>query len=98
MGVFLMQKRLSPLEKEWIKLQKQEQIYMQKRMEKKDSRLNQLLEKKVPQNLQKTLDTAFSKAFYLIFEKGTGVIEKTYKKEELEKTIDSLSLMITDLI
>ena len=81
-----MQKRLSPLEKEWIKLQKQEQIYMQKRMEKKDSRLNQLLEKKVPQNLQKTLDTAFSKAFYLIFEKGTGVIEKTYKKEELEKT------------
>ena len=85
-GVFLMQKRLSPLEKEWIKLQKQEQIYMQKRMEKKDSRLNQLLEKKVPQNLQKTLDTAFSKAFYLIFEKGTGVIEKTYKKEELEKT------------
>ena len=81
-----MQKRLSPLEKEWIKLQKQEQIYMHKRMEKKDSRLNQLLEKKVPQNLQKTLDTAFSKAFYLIFEKGTGVIEKTYKKEELEKT------------
>lgn len=80
-----MQKKLSPLEKEWIKLQKQEQIYMQKRMEKKYSRINQLLEKKVPQNLQRTLDTAFSKAFYLIFEKGTGVIEKTYKKEELEK-------------
>lgn len=81
-----MQKKLSPLEKEWIKLQKQEQTYIEKRMEKKDSRLNQLLEKKVPENLQKTLDTAFSKAFYLIFEKGTGVIEKTYKKEELEKT------------
>lgn len=81
-----MRNNLSPLEKEWLKLQKQEQIYMQKRMEKKDSRLNQLLEKKVPENLQKTLDTAFSKAFYLIFEKGTGVIEKTYKKEELEKT------------
>lgn len=81
-----MRNNLSPLEKEWLKLQKQEQIYMQKRMEKKDSRLNQLLEKKVSENLQKTLDTAFSKAFYLIFEKGTGVIEKTYKKEELEKT------------
>lgn len=77
---------LSPLEKEWAKVEKQEQTYMQKRMEKKDSRLNQLLEKKVPQNLQNTLDIAFSKAFYLIFEKGTGVIEKTYKKEELEKT------------
>lgn len=81
-----MRNSLSPLEKEWLKLQKQEQLYMQKRMEKKDSRLNQLLEKKVPENLQKTLDTAFSKAFYLIFEKGTGIIEKTYKKEELEKT------------
>lgn len=81
-----MRNNVSPLEKEWIKLQKQEQIYMQRRTEKKDSRLNQLLEKKVPENLQKTLDTAFSKAFYLIFEKGTGVIEKTYKKEELEKT------------
>ncbi len=81
-----MRMRLSPLEKEWIKVEKQEQVYMQKRMEKKDSRLNQLLEKKVPQNLQNTLDTAFSKAFYLIFEKGTGIIEKTYKREELEKT------------
>lgn len=80
-----MRNSLSPLEKEWAKVEKQEQIYMQKRMEKKDSRLNQLLEKKVPENLQKTLDTAFSKAFYLIFEKGTGIIEKTYKREELEK-------------
>lgn len=81
-----MRNSLSPLEKEWAKVEKQEQLYMQKRMEKKDSRLNQLLEKKVPENLQKTLDTAFSKAFYLIFEKGTGVIEKTYKRDELEKT------------
>lgn len=81
-----MRKSLSPLEKEWMKIQKQEQAYIHKCMEKKESRLNQLLEKKVPENLQKTLDTAFSKAFYLIFEKGTGVIEKTYKKEELEKT------------
>lgn len=81
-----MRKSLSPLEKEWKKAEKQEQIYMQKRMEKKDSRLNQLLEKKVPQTLQSKLDSAFSKAFYLIFEKGTGIIEKTYSREELEKT------------
>ena len=81
-----MRKSLSPLEKEWNKVEKQEQTYMQKRMEKKDSRLNQLLEKKVPQSLQSKLDIAFSKAFYLIFEKGTGIIEKTYSREELEKT------------
>ena len=81
-----MSKSLSPLEKEWAKVNKQEQSYIQKRIEKKDSRLNQLLEKKIPQNLQHTLNTAFSKAFYLIFEKGTGIIEKTYRRDELEKT------------
>lgn len=81
-----MRKKLSPLEKEWIKVEKQEQAYMEKRMEKKDSRLNQLLEKKIPHNLQNTLDAAFSKAFYLIFKKGTGIIEKTYRRDELEKT------------
>ena len=58
-----MRKKLSPLEKEWIKVEKQEQAYMEKRMEKKDSHLNQLLEKKIPHNLQNTLDAAFSKAF-----------------------------------
>lgn len=78
--------KVSPLEKEWKQLENKELQYLNKRMEKKDSKLNQLLEKKVPENLQNTLDTAFSKAFYLIFEKGTGIIEKTYNKEDLENT------------
>ncbi len=78
--------KVSPLEKEWTQLENKELQYLNKRMEKKDSKLNQLLEKKVPENLQNTLNTAFSKAFYLIFEKGTGIIEKTYNKEDLENT------------
>jgi len=78
--------KLTPLQKEWAKLQKQEAAYLAKRMEKTDSKMVQLLEKKVPPNLQNTLDAAFSKAFYVVFEKGTGVIEKTYKKEELQKS------------
>lgn len=81
-----MRKKTTPFQKEWDKLEKQEASYLQKRKEKRDSKLNQLLEKKVPANLQNTLDSAFSKAFYLIFEKGTGIIEKTYKREDLEKT------------
>lgn len=80
-----MRKKQTPMEKEWLKVEKEEQKYLQKRMEKQDSKLNQLLEKKVPEGLQQTLDTAFSKAFYVIFEKGTGVIEKTYKRDKLEK-------------
>ncbi|MBQ7775481.1 MAG: EcsC family protein [Lachnospiraceae bacterium] len=75
----------TPLEKEWSKANKQEKNYLQKRMEKKDSKLNQLLEKKVPEGLQKTLDGAFAKAFQVVFENGTGIIEKTYKKEQLKK-------------
>ena len=81
-----MRERLTPLQKEWAKLEKQEAAYLLKRMEKTDSKMNQFLEKKVPPNLQNTLDAAFSKAFYMVFEKGTGVIEKTYKKEELQKS------------
>ena len=80
-----MRERQTPLQKEWVKLEKQEAIYLQKQMEKTDSKLNQLLADKVPANMQGTLDKAFSKAFYTVFEKGTGIIEKTYKKEEIQK-------------
>lgn len=80
----LFQKK-TPLEKEWEKLLKEERKFLLSRAEKKDSFLNQKLEQLVPAKLQDTLDTAFAKAFGLIFDKGTGVIEKTYKKEELEK-------------
>ena len=77
--------KLTPLEKEWGKVIKQEQIFIQKRAEKTDSRLNQLLEKKIPAGLQNTLNTAFGKAFRLVFDKGTVVIEKTYNKDQMKK-------------
>ena len=81
-----MREKITPLQKECSKLEKQEAAYLAKRIEKTDSKMTQFLEKKVPPNLQNTLNAAFSKAFYTVFEKGTGVIEKTYKKEELQKT------------
>ena len=43
------------------------------------------LEEKVPEKVIDGLQKAFAKAFYLIFEKGVGVIEKTYDKQTLEK-------------
>ena len=75
----------SALEKEWQRLVKQEEKFLNKRQEKKISYLNQKLEGKVPEKLQGMLDKAFVKAFALVFEKGTGIIEKTYKKEEIEQ-------------
>ncbi len=81
-----MRKKQTPLEKEWAKVEKLEKDYLLKRLEKKDSKLNQLLEDKVPADLQKTLNAAFAKGFATVFEKGIGVIEKTFRKEQLEKT------------
>lgn len=72
-------------QKEWEKLRSQEQRFLSKRMEKKENALNRILAEKVPSKLQSTLDIAFAKAFELIFEKGTGIIEKTYQKEKLEQ-------------
>lgn len=46
-----MKAKYSPLEKEWQKVEKQEQLFLQKRMEKRDSKLNQFLEQRVPENL-----------------------------------------------
>ena len=46
----------TPLQKEWEKLEVQEQRFLQKRSEKRESILNQKLEEKIPPKLQKTLD------------------------------------------
>lgn len=75
----------SALEKEWIKLEKDEFNFLDKNMRKEDSKLNLFLADKVPGGLQDTLDVAFAKAFHLVFEKGTDLIEKTYKKDEIAK-------------
>lgn len=68
--------------REMVRLKKQEDKFLFDRMHKKDTWLNQLLEDKVPEKLQATLNSAFAKAFALIFEKGTAAIEKTYNKEK----------------
>ena len=43
------------------------------------------LEEKVPQKVRANLQKAFCKAFSVVFEQGSGWIEKTYDKEELQK-------------
>ena len=39
----------------------------------------------MPEKVYESLRVVFRKAFEIIFEKGTGMIEKTYRKEELSK-------------
>ena len=84
----------SALEKEWAKLEKDEAFFLEKALHKETSKLNQFLETKVPDGLQKTLDEAFAKAFGLVFEKGTGIIEKSYKKDEIERDYEINSYVV----
>ena len=79
------------LEKEWKRLLQKEEKMLFSAENKKETKLDAkvreitgMIEEKIPEKLKDTLDTAFYKAFLLIFEKGTGVIEKTFKGEELQ--------------
>ncbi|MDD6039403.1 MAG: EcsC family protein [bacterium] len=83
-----MKKRLSPYEKELQKLQRQESMFFSKYSEKDESKLNRLIEDKVPDKVQSTLEKAFVKAFTYVFEKGTALIEKTYKKDGILEDFD----------
>lgn len=78
--------RRTPLEKEWEALLRREEKYISGREGAKEGRLDTFLRDKVPEGLKSTLDSAFLKAFSLIFEKGVGIIEKTYNAEERKKT------------
>lgn len=71
-------------EKEWKDLLRKEAKFTQKRKEGPTSVLMQKLDRVVPKKLSGTLNAAFYKAFSIVFEKGTGIIEKTYNKEKKE--------------
>ena len=73
------------LEKEWVKIIKAEGKYIDMNLHKKESGWQKKLDKFVPDKLADSMNAAFSKAFEVIFEKGTGLIEKTYNKEKREK-------------
>lgn len=73
------------IEKEWIKIIKAEGKFIDRNLHKKESGWQQKLEKHIPEKLSHNLNMAFYKAFEMIFEKGTGIIEKTYNKEKRQK-------------
>lgn len=73
------------IEKEWVKIIKAEGKFIDKNQHKKEVGWQQNLEKYIPEKLFQNLNAAFGKAFEMIFEKGTILIEKTYNKEKREK-------------
>lgn len=73
-----------PLESEWKSLRKKEEKFAAARMKAKSPVINEKLDPHIPEKLRETLNMAFNKAFQLIFEKGLGIIEKTYSREKYE--------------
>lgn len=68
-------------ENEWRLQNLKEESFRTKHIMDKTPRWVRFVRKRVPKSLQKTLESAFGKAFYMVFQKGTGLIEKTYKKD-----------------
>ncbi len=72
--------------KQWDNLVIQEKRHLEKCAEKKPSSLEGFVADKVPPKLQDTLNLAFAKSFGVVFDKGTSIIEKSYKRDEIEHT------------
>ncbi|MEG0924454.1 MAG: EcsC family protein [Anaerovoracaceae bacterium] len=64
-----------------LDLSKKERAFLEK--EKTEIALKAVIYEKVPEKLIGTLEYAFIKAFKLVFVQGTGLIEKTFKKEDI---------------
>lgn len=78
--------KLTSVEKELQKIEHKEQKLLQNAKEcTKVPKWKSELENKIPKKVMTGLQKAFSKAFYMIFEKGSVLIEKTYDKDSIEK-------------
>lgn len=73
------------MEGEWLQLKRQEQRFLHRNEMKKMPAWQEKVAQHVPDKLESTLNEAFYKAFLTIFEKGTGIIEKTCPKAKKER-------------
>ena len=80
MSIFIKKdKKRAALEKEYASVLKKETQLKQSAMKTTAPRWKTDLEKKVPEKVYRSLETAFSKAFSVVFTQGVGVIEKTVR-------------------
>ncbi len=73
------------IEKQWKKMLNTETAYISRSLKKERGLWQNKIAKYVPDKFEHTLKEGFYRAFQLIFDKGTGVIEKTYDKEKKEQ-------------
>ncbi|MBR1597595.1 MAG: EcsC family protein [Lachnospiraceae bacterium] len=78
-------------ENEWRLQNLKEESFLTKHIMDKTPGWVRFVRRKVPASLRRTLESAFGKAFFMVFQKGTGIIEKTYKKDEQRHTYKTSS-------
>lgn len=83
------QKRLiKSIQKELISIAKSEEKLKKKAYKQNSNPCKEKIEAKLPKGINSTLQKTFAKSFGLIFDKGIGIIEKTYNKEDLSADYD----------
>ncbi len=77
------------LEKELNRITRQEYAMLLRSKHKKAAPMESLVGNKVPEGLADTLDAAFEKAFKVVFDKGTAVINMTFNEKKINQAEDS---------
>ena len=84
--------------KEWNRLRADEVTYLRSHSRKRENIVNKKAAEIMPDDMQEVLNKAFDKAFALVFEKGTGFIEKTYPKEKIRLAHREAERELNDVI
>lgn len=80
-----MKARKTPVERELDRIARREAWLQQQAGKYHGAAWKEELERRIPEKVLHGLQSAFCKAFEMIFERGTALIEKTYSREALEK-------------
>lgn len=77
-------RRVRVIEKELKSVAKLEKKLCKAALNAKPAPFKTAVENKIPQKIYFALESTFSKGFSLVFSQGRGLIEKTYKKENIQ--------------
>ena len=78
-------KRINAVKKELLVAVKQENKLERAALKARPAGWKTALEKKLPQKVYNGLESAFCKAFAVVFRKGRGIIEKSYRKTTIQE-------------
>ena len=76
-------RRMSGVTKELQSIARAEERRREAALKAKPVRWKQELESRLPEKVYTGLESAFGKAFSVVFEKGSPILEKTFRKEEI---------------